>query len=304
MIVSTKKFSKVLEETFSSKSYTSFLRQLSYYGFKKTKRNGNTHEYYNSKFLRSKKGSIHKITRNTERTSKIVKRKKSLERQLAEAREGIVVKEAEINRMKGLILEIEEANKDIASALQQFNDDIKIRVSVYCDAYMKLVFNYNSEIHRMMGEFFMKFRSGCRFGKLKKLTETEDLREAFDNLISDFHGISKKSFMHGSGGKDTISVFFHSMLKNKKLSMEQQFIMEKVRNFVNRYVFTTKTMGFDFDYLCGAKKDGEKQMQETVQHEGISARELSFSEINFNGRLFSDNESLISKRACPEHKGK
>ena len=287
-----KKFARVLEETYNSKSHQSFIRQLSYYGFKKTKRNGNKHEYFNPKFRRGKKGSIYKITRESEKTPKICKRKKILQSRIEEMSQQIQSKEVLIRSAEELLKQGEDANNKLKESLQQFPIELKKRVDYFCDSYMKLIFNYTTEIHEMLGQFFKSFKCGCRFGQIKKVKEPEALRIAFNNLLSDLRKISKRSFMHGSNAKDDISVFFQTILREKKLSMEQQFIMEKLRRFVHKNVLTTNTMTFNFDYLCIDNNPKETQVNQTLYHSDLSYGDFTLPEFKLPNRLFSDNESL------------
>lgn len=297
IIENRKDLPNVLSNYSNSNSFSSFIRQLNNYGFKKVKTNGHSCEYINSKFKRGKASTINKITRQTEMVSKQIKRKKILKRKAVCVEDEVKLKQAEVKELEESIKCLTKENKRIKDSLNEFKSILYERMAHTCEVAFLVFIHFDDTVLNKIENFFIKAGIVCATDCFSNDMSFEEVKKNFENLNQQLVIKSNLSMLHPLDKPNMLLGFFRTLYRDNR-TPEQTILINEVREFVQKYIFDHDCVNFNFNMFFEGNQTNQKINESYQTKIDKKIADCSLDNCKFSDIRISDNESLNNLSTC------
>lgn len=295
--------------------YSSFVRQLNFYGFSKVRNLKKNILYRHPMFKEGQKHLISGISRKKRiqkkesQNDRLIRRMKVKEYKAVF--KGISDLEARIQKLEDDNKEIEAANKTLSDGLADFNEEWKRRTDKYIRSFCMIGYNFNYSMIKRICKFFID--SG--FSPFKSCDETPKTNEEeepdFETMMKYAKTRVQKLIFYRNEAENHLDPLFNLIVngdKNMTENEDMEAYFQLYKKEFYRVMRTIKSAGSTLDLSQGANSDNTFSEMDEYRPDDLKQKNQDFmldmekiSEVNYNSRSikleglnFSDNESMLS----------
>ena len=304
MVKNRQKIEDLIQKHFNTKSFSSFRRQLSYYGFSITKKTKKRSTFYNANFKKGKS----KATRLIQRIVKESKQDKAEVRRAEMLKKALDLKEKQVYQFEDSIIQIKEANKTLKRKLDGVRAHLidNIRYAVKFAAFIYLVCDEQKFV-QIVNKFHDTIFKGLEIDPNKTIAY-KDIQINLDALLDIIKFSAQAEILCGKRLKTALSTM--NIPSNPFLDALNECLSDKIEKmFLNKNVNQfdeTTVLEHYYDFYCLTKQHEIKSKtrsfkvmfpdlaQENKDSSVNAVYNSSENHLITEQSLFSDNSSVNS----------
>lgn len=303
------RFETYIREEYGMGQYSSFVRQLNFYGFSKVRNLKKNILYRHRMFKKDNEINISRISRKKKIQKRETQNDKLLKMKMKEYKrvaESIIDLEARINKLENDNKEVEKANQIISQQLGDFNVEWKRRLDKKILCFCLFGYYWNLRLVKRVCKFFID--SGfCGNKSCDENQKKENFEPDYEEMMMFAKIRVKKLLFYTADSENYLDKFYDVVIDGDKSKVEkedfQTYLQVYTKEFY-RVIRTIKSAGSTND--LSLKENSDKEFSEIDYNlDMFNGRKESLLEIddindiNFGSRSikligFSDNESMIS----------